>query len=286
MIEALAASAIKSGVETLAVEAAKEISGQAAIEKMQILNQPENFRIGEIANTEISNKSELKSEEKNAIESIQNKLTSLETNSSKTEEIQKTKYQLENSNDKTENVADNTISTKDTSKELSNDAINVEYDDNNKPYRIGDELLPNNDYEINGYHYHTDEYGRIESVDGILHVKNREGRLPIKDSLETIGKGDQKETDDRGHLIGDQFDGSNGMENMIPQNAEINRGDYNKLEQELAKLVKDGKQVEVKIEPQYEGESRRPTDVVVTYTVDGETSVRVFPNDIKNGDAK
>lgn len=152
------------------------------------------------------------------------------------------------------------------------------YDDNGKLYRIENDLAPNSEYEINGYKYTTDEQGRIVSAEGALHMKDREGRLPIKDSIEDIGKGDQKEGDDRGHLIGDQFDGSNGLENMIPQDANINRNDFKNFENELAKEVKDGKDVKVKIEPVYDGDSRRPDAIVVTYSIDGEESVRVFPN--------
>lgn len=152
------------------------------------------------------------------------------------------------------------------------------YDDNGDLYRIGNELQPNCQYEINGYTYKTDELGKIVSVEGRLHMKDREGRLPIKDSIEDIGKGDQKEGDDRGHLVGDQFDGSNGLENMVPQDANINRNDFKNFENELAKEVKDGKDVKVKVEPVYEGDSRRPSAIVVTYSIDGEENVRIFPN--------
>lgn len=152
------------------------------------------------------------------------------------------------------------------------------YDDNGDLYRVGNELLPNSQYEINGYTYKTDEFGRIVSVEGTLHMKNRDGRLPIKDSIEDIGKGDQQEGDDRGHLIGDQFDGSNGLENMIPQDANINQNDFKNFENELAKEIKKGKEVQVTIEPIYERDSRRPTAIVVTYSINGEESVRVFPN--------
>lgn len=152
------------------------------------------------------------------------------------------------------------------------------YDDNGKLYRIGNELLPNLDYEKNDYTYKSDDKGRIRIAEGTLHMKDREGRLPIRDSIEDIGKGDQKEGDDRGHLIGDQFDGSNGLENMVPQDADINRNDFKNFENELAKEVKDGKRVKVKVEPIYDGDSRRPEAIVVTYTIDGEESVRVFPN--------
>lgn len=152
------------------------------------------------------------------------------------------------------------------------------YDDNGKLYRVGNELAPNSSYEINGYRYETDSLGRITSAEGTLHMKDRDGRLNIRDSIEDIGKGDQQEGDDRGHLIGDQFDGSNGLENMIPQDAEINRNDFKNFENELAKEVKDGKEVTVKIEPVYSGDSRRPDAIVVTYSIDGEQSVRIFPN--------
>lgn len=152
------------------------------------------------------------------------------------------------------------------------------YDDNGKLYRVENDLAPNTEYEISGYKYTTDDQGRIVSAEGTLRMKDREGRLPIKDTIEDIGKGDQKEGDDRGHLIGDQFDGSNGLENMIPQDANINRNDYKNFENELAKEVKDGKEVTVKVEPVYDGDSKRPIAVIVTYSIDGEESVRVFPN--------
>lgn len=152
------------------------------------------------------------------------------------------------------------------------------YDDNGKLYRIENDLVSNTEYEINGYKYKTDDKGRIISAEGTLYMKNREGRLPIRDSIEDIGKGDQKEGDDRGHLIGDQFDGSNGLENMVPQEANINRNDFKNFENELAREVKDGKDVKVKIESIYDGDSRRPEIIIATYSVDCEENVRVFPN--------
>ncbi|MGP1568582.1 MAG: DNA/RNA non-specific endonuclease [Peptoanaerobacter stomatis] len=152
------------------------------------------------------------------------------------------------------------------------------YDDNGKLYRVQDNLAPNTEYEINGYKYKTDDNGRVISAEGTLHIKNHDGKLQIKDSMDKIGKGDEKEGDQRGHLIGDQFDGSNGLENLIPQDADVNMKDYKNFENDLAKEVKSGKEVTVKIEPVYEGDSRRPDAIVVTYSIDGEESVRVFPN--------
>ena len=155
------------------------------------------------------------------------------------------------------------------------------YDDNGKLYRVDNNLQPNSEYDINGYHYVTDEEGRITSAEGKLHLKNREERLPIKDSIDDIGKGDQLPGDDRGHLIGDQFDGSNGLENMIPQNADINRNDFRNFENELAKEVKSGNEVYYKVEPIYDGDSKRPSALCVSYTINGVEGTKLFPNNPK-----
>ncbi len=151
-------------------------------------------------------------------------------------------------------------------------------DDNGLLYRVGNELIPQCEYEVNGYKYATDDTGRIMSAEGVLHLKNREGRLPIRDSIEDIGKGDQREGDDRGHLIGDQFDGTNGLENMIPQDAEINRNDFKDFENELAGAVKIGSIVYNSIELVYDGNSRRPSAILASYSIDGKEGFRMFPN--------
>lgn len=151
-------------------------------------------------------------------------------------------------------------------------------DDNGNLYRQGIDLVPNNEYTINDYHYKTDDQGRIVEASGKLHMKNREGKLEIRDSKQDIGKGDEKETDDRGHLIGDQFDGSNGLENMVPQDSKINQNDFRNFENQLADKVKTGSDVRVNIEPIYEGDSHRPDAIAVAYSIDGKQGTRVFPN--------
>lgn len=180
-----------------------------------------------------------------------------------------------------ENLSMNESEVTNPRREVIDGKVNY-FDDNGTLYRIEKDLLPNNRYELNGYKYETDGKGRIVSAEGVLHMKNREGRLPIRDSIEDIGKGDQHENDDRGHLIGDQFDGSNGLENMIPQDAGINRNDFKNFENELAARVKTGDKVAVRIEPIYEGDSRRPTDVMVTYSINGIEDIRIFPNEKEN----
>jgi len=161
------------------------------------------------------------------------------------------------------------------------------FDVNQRLYRVDKNLVPNNSYELNGYKYKTDDQGRISSVTGKLHLKERQGRLPIEDSLNDIGKGDEHATrdamgrpmDDKGHLIGDQFGGAPRMENLIPQDAKINQGIYKSLEDQLAKQVKNGKDVHSEIKPIYEGASWRPTSLVYKYSIDGAKFLKIFPND-------
>lgn len=155
----------------------------------------------------------------------------------------------------------------------------IGYDDKGKVYRIENDLLPNTSYELNGYQYKTDARGRIVSASGRLRLKEREGRKGIVDSLEVIGKGDERPGDDRGHLIGDRFDGNSGLGNLIPQDAKINQGDYKKLENKLAKDVTAGRVVSVAIVPKYNDSSHRPSHIVFRYTIDGNQFRLIVPNE-------
>ena len=38
----------------------------------------------------------------------------------------------------------------------------------------------------------------------------------------------------------------------------------------------------IKIEPIYEGDSHRPTDILVTYSINGVEDMRIFPNKKEN----
>ncbi len=157
-------------------------------------------------------------------------------------------------------------------------------DDNNKTYRIGDRLKSNERFEINGYTYETDKNGRIKTAEGKLRLPSKEEKNNHKnmDSMEAVGKGDQLKTDQRGHLIGDRFGGRGGIENLSPMSGELNQKDYNKLETLWADAIKNGSQVEVKIQPRYEGKSNRPSEYRVSYSIDGERSITVFKNGKEN----
>lgn len=151
-------------------------------------------------------------------------------------------------------------------------------DDNGKVYRQRDSLLPNNTFEINGYTYTTDDQGRVISAEGTLKQGDPSSQRDM-DGMSAVGKGDQHEGDHRGHLIGHRFDGSGGIENLVPMDAKLNQGDYKKLENTLAKALENGSEVTVKVEPIYEGDSNRPSAIKVTYTIDGEKETVVFKNE-------
>ncbi len=161
------------------------------------------------------------------------------------------------------------------------DKLNIDgknyYDDNGKLYRVDNALTPNTEYEINGYKYQTDDQSRIVSAEGTLRMKDPEYKRNLE-NVRNYESQDYRDTDDRGHLIAHQFGGSDKLENLVPQDAKINQNDFKDLENDLAKEVKAGKEVEVFIEPIYEGASRRPEAIAVTYSIDNEEGVRIFPN--------
>ncbi len=168
------------------------------------------------------------------------------------------------------------------SQEFENTVIdgNKEYfDDNQLKYREGNDLIPNNTFEINNYIIKTDDMGRVISTEGQLQVKDHEDRRDM-DPRSVVNKGDMRDTDDRGHLIADRFNGSGGIENLVPMDSELNRhGDYMKMENTLADAVNAGASVYLKVEPRYENNSTRPSEFKVTYTIDGEKEVHVFKNE-------
>lgn len=134
-------------------------------------------------------------------------------------------------------------------------------------------LLPNIEYNLNGYHYKTDKYGRIISASGTLGKKMHDGRKTINDSVKGMHK-----KDERGHLLADQFDGSNLSGNLVAMRFDLNRNDYKRMEEKWAEYLKNNKSVDVDIEMKYRMGSNRPYLISVKYTVDGELFKETFMN--------
>ena len=158
-------------------------------------------------------------------------------------------------------------------------------DDNGKIYRVDNELLPNNSFERNNYIFNTDDLGRTKSVEGKLQTKDHIDRPIISESMKNIGKGFEKDSDDRGHLIADRFNGPGGLGNLVPQDKDFNRVEFNQFEKDLAKEVDKGKEVYVKIDLNYPGNSFRPDSFSVDYSINKEQFNRVFSNETR-GDIK
>ena len=154
------------------------------------------------------------------------------------------------------------------------------YDDNGEEYAYDDVLLPDQEYELNGYKYKTDDNARIVECSGTLKTKMHEGRKPLNVNIDEIAWGDQKDNDDRGHVIGDQFEGSNTIGNLTAQNKELNRNDFKYFENELAKEVNSGKKVKVDISIRYSGDSNRPVAYIYNYEIEGEFIKKVFKNEV------
>ena len=152
-----------------------------------------------------------------------------------------------------------------------------ETDDNGIQFRDGDKLLPNTTFEVNKYTYETDEQGRVISASGKLYIRDANY---VRNTEKVRNKEGQEynPTDDEGHLIAHQFGGSDSLENLVPQDSRLNQKDYANMENELARHVKAGAEVQYKVQLVYEGNSNRPSEFHVTYSIDGDRNVRVFRN--------
>ena len=147
-------------------------------------------------------------------------------------------------------------------------------DDTGKIYFRDGKLEPNCEYTLNGNKYKTDALVRIINAKGDV-------KLPTEDrkNLPDMDNPDKRDTDDKGHVIGHQIGGADTEGNLVPQDATFNRGEYNKLEQELAKLKVEGHDVKIDVKLVYEGDSKRPSKFIVKYTVDGKTYIKTFINE-------
>lgn len=139
-------------------------------------------------------------------------------------------------------------------------------------------LKPNDTIEENGYTFKTDDHGRVISAEGKLQIRDHEGRKELTATRDEVAHGKMDANDDRGHLIADRFNGPGSLTNLVPMDGKLNKGDYAKLENDLANEVNLGADVRLKVEPVYSNDSYRPTEFRVSYSIDGEKDTVVFKN--------
>jgi hypothetical protein len=155
---------------------------------------------------------------------------------------------------------------------------NVQYGDQYGKMGNKKVLKPDVEYvDPNNYKYTTDSVGRISNVEGELTLSQGTRNQYAQRS---VGGVDRLPTDDGGHLIGSQFNGSGQIDNLVPQNSGINRagGEWYRMEQDWSNALKNGSSVNVDITPNYSGTSVRPVSFDVNYWLDGELFMRTIIN--------
>ncbi|MFB5764112.1 DNA/RNA non-specific endonuclease [Paenibacillus medicaginis] len=112
-----------------------------------------------------------------------------------------------------------------------------------------------------GYNYKTDSKGRVSHVEGELKLGNgkRNGY-----AQRVAGRENRLPDDEGGHLIASIFKGSGDLDNLVPMNGNLNKGEWKKLENTWADALKQGDEVKVKITPNYKGDSQRPVSLILS----------------------
>jgi len=151
------------------------------------------------------------------------------------------------------------------------------HDDVGNVIREGDRLLPNTEYIKNGYRYETDALSRTTSAEGELRI-SAEGRKRINDSMMAVSKGESWLTDERGHLIANMFGGSADLSNLVAMDGRVNHREYLNVENRCLSALREGKQVYMRTEVQYKGNSHRPSGFTVTTIIDGEKTITRIGN--------
>lgn len=95
-----------------------------------------------------------------------------------------------------------------------------------------------------------------------------QARKTLGISIDDIGRGFQQIGDQRGHIIGDRFNGTGGIENLVPMSSQLNQSEYLAIENLWAESLKDGKAVQGIIQLLYDGNSFRPSRMDVSYVID------------------
>lgn len=113
----------------------------------------------------------------------------------------------------------------------------------------------------------VDEKGRPISVEAKLDSTYNEARSTGEKKLQaSVGGEARLDDDDGGHLIGHRFMSDQGVKNLFPQNANLNRGAYKKMENEWADWTAEGFEVKLMVELDPPG-AERPKEVYAEYKV-------------------
>ncbi|MBI0475161.1 hypothetical protein D9601_07310 [Sphingomonas sp. MA1305] len=102
-----------------------------------------------------------------------------------------------------------------------------------------------------------------------------------KSAQAQAGGADRRPTDDGGHYIAARFDGPTDAFNHFAQDANFNRGEYRRLEDQWASAKRAGRNVTVRILPSYDGASKRPSEINIWFNINGHRQSLAIPNEPK-----
>lgn len=125
----------------------------------------------------------------------------------------------------------------------------------------------------------VDEKGRPISVEATLKSVHKIERSKEEVKAQgSVGGASRLEDDEGGHLIGHRFMSDQGLKNLFPQNANLNRSAYKKMENEWAEWIKQGHEIKVKIKLNPPA-AERATDISVHYKViDSNSGQEIYRN--------
>ena len=152
-----------------------------------------------------------------------------------------------------------------------------ETDDEGRIFKVDGELLSNAEYTIGGITYKTDAQGRVISCDGNV-KQTPEGERDL-DAQRLAGGEDRREGDQGGHIIARILGGAKGIENLLAIRETINKGPYKAMENEIYKALDKDADVQVHVDVKYDGDSNRPSKIIVTYAIGGKETVVEFDNE-------
>ena len=115
--------------------------------------------------------------------------------------------------------------------------------------------------------WEVDAQGRPVSVEARLKEKagGEKRSYAEQKTQKSVGKSGT-DGDEGGHLIGHRFMDDQGAKNLIPQNANLNKSAYKKMENEWADWIDNDKEIIVKINLEPPG-AQRPDNILVEYDV-------------------
>ena len=133
-------------------------------------------------------------------------------------------------------------------------------------------------YDVDGYIYETDEFGRVIKVSGDLDDVVR-ARLNSQQIRSVDIKEGTPSVDQGGHAIAARFYGPGEQINYYPQAAKLNQGAWKEMENEWARALVAGEDVKIQILPKFSGSSKRPIKFAVRYkTGNNDPVIETFDN--------